>query len=181
MARPRKLNKETIESIGYVIGLGMPLKVSAFYVGIDPSTLIAWRNQGKEDKSNNKDSLESELYDCILKSQAQSMADRLLNIKNAEKEHWQCSAWILERRWPEFFGRDILIHDMREAGIDENKPVGELEDNELDSLIFKIKARIEQKKEEYIEQKRAKSRALENKTKSKSVKGVTTRQKSTID
>ena len=163
--RPVKINEEIIKHIEYVVSLGMPQKMAAFYVGIDPTTLVAWRHQGEQDIELQKDSMYSKLVIRIKKAIALSMKDRLENIRKAEKESWQCSAWILERRFPEFFGKDILIHDMNDAGIDMNKNINELEEAEIDTLIHKIKIRIEDKKKEYIQNK--KYRAIEYKSKGK--------------
>jgi len=147
--RPLKITEETIEHIIYAISLGLPFKMAAYYVEIDPCTIIDWRHKGDRDIEAGVNSLYSKFSKGIRRAKSLSMLERLKNLKKAEEEHWQVSAWFLEREYPEYFGRDIIVRELGELGESNKAKPSELNDNELDELILKIKNRIEDQRNQY--------------------------------
>jgi transposase len=97
-----KLTPQLQKEIGNNIKLGMPLKFAAEAAGISEATFYNWMERGeKESKGRYLEFLE------YIK-QCQSVAVQLhlkIITKAASEGSWQASAWILERRHPEEFGR----------------------------------------------------------------------------
>lgn len=101
MAKP-KLTPELQKKIGDNITLGMPLKFAAEAVGVPERTFYYWMERGeKEDKGQYHDFF---IYCNNCKSRAVQLHLKLIT-KAATDGAWQASAWILERRHPEEFGR----------------------------------------------------------------------------
>jgi hypothetical protein len=42
---------------------------------------------------------------AILASEAEFIDSQIANIREAAKKNWQASAWLLERKWPQFFSQ----------------------------------------------------------------------------
>jgi hypothetical protein len=96
------LNLKLQREIGKNIKLGMPLKFAAEAAGITETTFYNWMARGEKEKKGQF----FEFFEYI--KQCQSTAVQLhlkLITKAATKGNWQASAWILERRHPEEFGR----------------------------------------------------------------------------
>lgn len=97
-----KLTPELQKKIGENITLGMPLKFAAEAAGISESTFYEWMNKGEHEKKGQF----SEFSEYIKRCQSQAVQLHLKLITKAATEgSWQASAWILERRHPEEFGR----------------------------------------------------------------------------
>jgi len=101
MPKP-KLTPELQKKIGDNITLGMPLKFAAEAAGISEKTFYLWMDRGdKEEKGQYHDFF---IYCNNCKSRAVQLHLKLIT-KAATDGAWQASAWILERRHPEEFGR----------------------------------------------------------------------------
>lgn len=104
-----KLTPELQKKIGDNIILGMPLKYAAEVSGITEKTFYNWLEAGETAKSG----AFSEFYNYIQECKAKSIQTHLKLITRSAKDgNWQASAWILERRHPEEFGRKDKI-DMK--------------------------------------------------------------------
>jgi hypothetical protein len=104
--RPSKLTAETVKSLCDSITLGVPYKHACVGAGIKYSTFRRWMVEGEAANSGEK----REFYDSIKNAEAQGMRNNLAIITKAAREgSWQGSAWILERRYPEEFGRKERI------------------------------------------------------------------------
>lgn len=111
-----KLTPELQKEIGNYILLGSPLKFAAEASGISEKAFYNWMSQGeKESKGKFR-----EFYDYINECKAKSVQLHLKLITSAAKEgNWTASAWILERRFSNEFGkRDKLELDanMKHSG-----------------------------------------------------------------
>jgi hypothetical protein len=82
--------------------LGMPYKQAALYGGVSYQTLLNWRKRADEG-----DSGFIEFVEAMSQAEAQGMLSLLLLIRAAAEQprNWRAAAWILERRWPETWGR----------------------------------------------------------------------------
>lgn len=97
-----KLTPELQKEIGNNIKLGMPLKFAAEAAGISEKTFYIWMEKGEnEEKGKFHDFF---IYCNNCKSTAVKLHLTLIT-KAAKDGNWQASAWILERRHPEEFGR----------------------------------------------------------------------------
>ena len=89
------------------IELGMTIKASCDYAGIEDDTFFLWQRKAQEDLDAGKTSRSSQYIRFInefKKSQSKCQQKHLKVIQKAsEHGSWQASAWILERRFPETF------------------------------------------------------------------------------
>jgi hypothetical protein len=97
-----KLTPQIQKEIGQNITLGMPLKFAAEAAGVAERTFYHWMEKGeKESKGQYHDFF---IYCKNCQSKAVQLHLKLIT-KAASDGSWQASAWILERRHPEEFGR----------------------------------------------------------------------------
>lgn len=97
-----KLTLELQKKIGDNITLGMPLKFAAEAAGISEKTFYLWMERGENETSGKYHDFFIYCNNC--KSTAVKLHLTLIT-KAAKDGSWQASAWILERRHPEEFGR----------------------------------------------------------------------------
>jgi hypothetical protein len=96
------LNLKLQREIGKNIKLGMPLKFAAEAAGITETTFYNWMARGEKETKGQY----FEFFGYIKQCQSEAVQTHLNLITNAAKGgSWQASAWILERRHPEEFGR----------------------------------------------------------------------------
>ena len=97
-----KLNPTIKKQIGDNITLGMPLKFAAEAAGISEATFYNWMNRGESESKGQFFEFHEYIKEC--QSKAVQLHLKLIT-KAATEGAWQASAWILERRHPEEFGR----------------------------------------------------------------------------
>jgi hypothetical protein len=106
--RRSKYTPETVDKLTQAIRLGATYELACMYAGIDGSTFYAWRNS----KPEFSDAIKAAEGDGAIKHLAN--IDRAANgIKNAdghwvELPDWKASAWKLERRYPQMYGRQAV-------------------------------------------------------------------------
>lgn len=99
--RPTELNGDVQAIIIERIQAGMPLCIAADAAGITRQTLHNWKRRGQAEP----ESIYGEFFDAVKKAEAQLMFECLQVIRGQTK-NWQCCAWILERKWPEYWSSD---------------------------------------------------------------------------
>lgn len=128
-----KLTHQLQEQIGNNITLGMPLKFAAEAVGITEQTFYNWLKRGEAESKGQFHDFAEYMKAC----QAKAVQLHLKLITKAATEgSWQASAWILERRHPEEFGRREKVEldaNMKHSG-DVN--LHALSDEELMEIIL---------------------------------------------
>ena len=104
MARPCKLTPEIQQRIGDGVSLGLTYALAAESAGITYQTLNQWMQRGRNTTSGEY----FKFYKFIQKCNADS-ARRLLERLHDATEAGNCQVcmWILERRFPEEFGRRV--------------------------------------------------------------------------
>ncbi len=135
MARKTKLNSETQDRILKAISLGLTYKDAAQFAGIGETTFYEWKKKG-ENASAGKF---REFWEALKKAEVEGENVLLQRIndaatgKNSKKKTktiydkegkaigkveiieeggiWQAAAWILERRFPERWGRNARRDD----------------------------------------------------------------------
>lgn len=102
MGRKTKLTDEIIQKICTVVAEGNYYKTAALSVGISEATFYNWKKRGEEVKSGKY----LEFLELLKKAEAKSEAKYLGVIKDAANDGtWQASAWWLERRYPDRWGK----------------------------------------------------------------------------
>lgn len=92
-----KYTPEIVERLLKAIRLGMAYKHAAAYAGISEDTFYTWMKE------------KTEFSEQVKEAEADGIATNFAKIqKAATNGSWQASAWILERRHPEEYGRQRL-------------------------------------------------------------------------
>ena len=107
--RKTKLTPDIQKKIGDNITLGMPIKFAAEAAGITEQTFYNWLKRGENESKGKFFEFAEHIKAC--KAKAVQLHLKLIT-KAASEGTWQASAWLLERRYPEEFGkRDRLKLD----------------------------------------------------------------------
>lgn len=102
--RPEKINKEIIDAICEDISQGYSFDQAALRNGISASTFFRWLNRGK---SIDADSIYKYLVEQVREAANFSEAEALQLVRSSAivNRNWKASAWFLERRFPEKYGK----------------------------------------------------------------------------
>jgi len=113
--RPTKLTYELIDQIADLVREGNYIETASAVVGLDKVSLYRWLKRGAREeerlaknpklKGKTEEKIFIEFSNAVKKAMAESEADDLENIKKASREDWKASAWRLERRFPNRWGR----------------------------------------------------------------------------
>lgn len=129
MARPTKLTDATQARFLEALELGLPYELCSEYAGISATTFYDWMNRGKAEPG----SRHAEFSDAVKAAQGASAASAMARIREAsDNGQWQAAAWILERRFPQHFGRRQQIEH---AGTIDTNP-------DADDMAERIASRI---------------------------------------
>jgi len=105
-----KFDPDTCHKIIQALEAGNYRKTAAALAGIDETTLVRWIKRGRESKSRGK---YYQFYQSVKKAEEFAKAYHLQQIRKAsENGSWQASAWYLERKHPNEWGRQQRI-DMK--------------------------------------------------------------------
>lgn len=102
---PRLLDEAVIKQICHYVRLGVPQKVAAMTQKIQENTYWLWRKNGKRDLNDGLDTIYAKLYVEIEKARADCVARNTEIIATAAAEDWRASAFFLERRHAEDWGK----------------------------------------------------------------------------
>ncbi len=102
MARPTKFNEKTKRRIYKALRIGASKKHAAYAAGISYELLRQWMQKGKQEESK-----EFIAFLAALKrAESDFCMKALKNINDAGTKKWQAAAWLLERRYPEHYGKN---------------------------------------------------------------------------
>ena len=91
--RPRLYDRAAfLPHVERLLRKSMPERLIAEYIGVPPSTLERWL--GTDDE-----------FACAAKMARAEGVEQALDAVRSQGHQWQAEAWRLERRFPEFFGR----------------------------------------------------------------------------
>lgn len=127
-----KLNPTIKKQIGDNITLGMPLKFAAEAAGISEATFYNWMNRGESESKGQFFEFHEYIKEC--QSKAVQLHLKLIT-KAATDGAWQASAWILERRHPEEFGRKDKVNLDANLNHSGQVDVCKMSDEELQQAI----------------------------------------------
>ncbi len=141
MKRPTRLTKQIIEQLATYIENGNFAMDACKLVGVSESGYYKWLATGKavldgKIKMTKSNALCVELVEAIKHADAKFKAYHIANINKASKTTWQASAWMLERRFPESYGRraDTTVKVDAEGGVTIYIPENNREDDIGDSF-----------------------------------------------
>lgn len=137
--RPSKLTPMTLDRLCYAIRIGASYEHAAAYAGIDRVTFYRWRTiadglaKGDVEEADRAEfvefcnalkSAEAEGAVGLLESIAAAAgadpggdvpAEHMTRTTRGDRSQWQAGAWILERRWPEMYGKREKV-EMQHGG-----------------------------------------------------------------
>lgn len=97
--RKTKYTPETVQKIVQALNVGATYKIACDYAGIGTTTFYDWINS------------KPEFSDAVKEAEGSGAVMILARIrKEADSGSWQAGAWILERRYPEMYGRKVIQH-----------------------------------------------------------------------
>ncbi|MDQ0417577.1 transposase-like protein [Croceifilum oryzae] len=99
--RPEKLTPEIQQKIVDSLRMGNYIETAAAYSGISKSTLYDWLKKGAREENGKY----KNFSDAVQKAMAEAEMRDVAVISQASKENWQASAWRLERKYPNRWGR----------------------------------------------------------------------------
>lgn len=110
------------------IDSALPYDAAAWRAGICEKTLYNWINQGKADKEAGVDSEFLKLLQGIKKAEGDRMQALAQSIMSGV-DRWQSCAWMLERRWRQFYGVDAGVIAEIQQTFNELKAKMEAQEN----------------------------------------------------
>lgn len=129
--RPTKLTPKIQELICTAIEYGAPLATAAKYGGVHDDTVWNWRRAGEAIQARLDAGETIELTDdeakyldfftAVEASNAKAMLFHLQNLTDLAHINPQNSMWMLERRWPDDFGRPQQKLDVTTNGESVNR------------------------------------------------------------
>lgn len=131
VGRPTKLTKKTQEKIIEFLRNGAYVETAALAAGVAKATFYNWLKEGNKEKEQKIDGIYSRFLDAIDEASAKAeVADVLRITQAAQNGIWQASAWRLERKFPEKWGKSDKLEmtgknggpiDVRTVTIDVSK------------------------------------------------------------
>ncbi len=119
MGRPTLLTPEVEKAICDNILLGLAAEEAAEMSGVSASTFYGWKRRGQLEatrltrapraKARPKETPYLEFLQAVKKAQLEFKRTHVVRVQQAGREHWQASAWLLERRYPKEYGQKVLI------------------------------------------------------------------------
>lgn len=103
--RPITLTPEVQLAVCEKIAEGNYLETAASLAGVPPRTLRRWLQRGHDAVKRKVRNPFRRFLEAVEQAQAEGEAEHVGAIRAARSEHWQASAWWLERTRPERFGR----------------------------------------------------------------------------
>jgi len=105
--RKTKLTKKLQKEVCGYIENGSSFKDACLLVNIDYSTFFTWRKDGNADIKNGESTPKAEFSKAVKKAEATFKIYHVQKITQASQQtnHWQASAWLLERKYPDEYGR----------------------------------------------------------------------------
>lgn len=133
MARPTKLDKETLNIICRAMEVGATRKIAAQAAGIHVATLYSWLSMGRE---GNEQFIE--FYERVKKAEGLCALRDLAIITRASETDWRAAGWRLERRFGYTVNQPPKEEVINEAvDLDVNGLLSEL--SRTNDLIEKLK------------------------------------------
>lgn len=101
VGRKSKLTKKLISEAERLISAGNYANVTCQYLGIHVSTWCRWL----QDAEAGATGLKQEFYEAIKRAEATAEIRNVAIIQRAGQESWQASAWYLERKFHDRWGK----------------------------------------------------------------------------
>ena len=131
VGRPSKCTKELCDAICKDIKEGNTLKYSVQKQGITEQTFYNWMKKGEDSKT--KSGKYFDFFDNIKKAQEEGKNHLVKGIRKHGQNTWQAQAWLLERMYPQEFGKREKVA-MEHSGEIKKEVKGSVELNVIDRI-----------------------------------------------
>lgn len=113
MPRGTDLNEKVQAKIVEALRAGNTRRAAAAYAGIGESTFHEWLQRGRgQHPERTQEPIFAAFAEAVEKAEADSEVAHVALIHKAAREgQWTASAWWLERRRPDDYGRKVAIKD----------------------------------------------------------------------
>lgn len=135
-----KLTEELCDKICKDIQQGGTLKYAAMHNGITEQTFYNWMKRGQESKTQTGKFFE--FFESVKRAQEDGKTRLISKIEMHGERNWQALAWLLERMYPDEFGRTQRV-DMRADVKSENKTTVKGGGVDLDVKSLTAEERVE--------------------------------------
>jgi hypothetical protein len=102
--RPTLLEPDVIDRLEQMLKAGNYLEVALRATGVGGATFRDWMRRGRTSRAPG-DELYRELVERVDLARAEGEVRNVAQIASAARDNWQAAAWILERSYPERWGR----------------------------------------------------------------------------
>ena len=99
------MTDELVAAVCESLRKGNYVETAAACAGITARSLRAWMAKGHDARKRKVTNRYRRFLDAVERAQAEGESQHVEAIVEARSEHWQASAWWLERTRPERFGR----------------------------------------------------------------------------
>lgn len=103
--RPTKFTTTTKRRIYKALRLGATKRLASQFAGLSYETMRSWERRGEDDEGGPY----SVFLASVKRCQAEACMKALEAINEASPKHWQAAAWLLERRYPEEWGKNRTV------------------------------------------------------------------------
>jgi transposase len=118
--RPTKLTPDVRTRLVQVLQIGTFRENAARYVGIGVSTFYRWMEAGEADVEHDRQTPFRELWEAVTRAEAHAEVVAVGKIGLAARSDWRAAAFLLERRWPERWGRRRRV-ELTHVGYEEGE------------------------------------------------------------
>lgn len=139
MSKPHKLDKRRRQRVVEAVSAGLTREQQAAYAGCARSTLQDAIARGRADSRGIWHDWVAELEEAEARAIVANIA---LIQRSARDGTWQAAAWLLERRYPQQFGRYVRTENRTEHRGSITTASAHKTDEELDEEIAELEARV---------------------------------------
>lgn len=107
LGRPTKLTKELTSKIAKHVEDWLPFEQACLLSEVSERNFYHWVEFAKRDEKAGKESIFTAFFQEIKKAQSKAESEALCDVR-AKVSNWQASAWLLERRHHDRYGRRVV-------------------------------------------------------------------------
>lgn len=152
--RGSKLTEDIIIQINGDILAGLSHKDASIVAGVTQRTFYTWKNKGRQLQAHldlnlitieelaNKDLLYLQFFHAITIAEPLQKRNLILKIRLAadKAQHWTAAAWLLERKYPQEFGRVVKLEtnwrdEAKDKGIDAEEMMEQMIVDMVETMV----------------------------------------------
>lgn len=127
VGRPTKLNEQVVQHVETVLRAGGYMETAAAVAGVSKQQFYEWLRRGDPDAEDAADEPYRRFRERVEQARADGEARNVTVIARAAVTNWQAAAWLLERQYPERWGRPSQRKDDDEKPASASDPFAEVD------------------------------------------------------